>query len=519
MDSHNSTETKSNSNSKVINLSNLQDVTANLKKNGTQIVHCHGVFDLLHIGHIRYLQEAKQRGDVLVVSLTSDRFVNKGPGRPAFNEKLRSEALAALECVDYVTINDAASAEPAIKSISPNLYVKGPDYQERANLPGSNLAKEEAAVQACGGKLVFTQDKDTYSSSSLINEFINPLSESMANYIKDIKQSFSIAQIEDLLGKIEELKILVVGETIIDEYCFSEAIGKSGKEPVLAIRLRNIERYAGGTVAIANHVAGFCKNVTLLSSLGEQNSYIDLINKSLKSNIKSEFVFSKDRPTILKRRYLEFSPLQKLFEVYVMEDQPLKIDAEQQFNQKLDKHLKDFDLVIVADYGHALIGERAKQILIDSPTFLALNTQVNAGNRGFHTISCYSRADYISLSESELRIDFRRRTDDLESMVKIVTQKMGTRYATITRGKNGVLSYSKEGKSVLAPAFDQAVVDRVGSGDAVLSVTSPLAYLAAPLEIMAFIGNIVGSMAVRTVGHSSSLNRSLLSKAINALLK
>ena len=83
-------------NKKIKNLEDLKTVVADLKAKGKKIVHCHGVFDLLHLGHIKHFEEAKTLGDVLVVTITPDEFVNKGPNRPAFTTLLRLEALALL---------------------------------------------------------------------------------------------------------------------------------------------------------------------------------------------------------------------------------------------------------------------------------------------------------------------------------------------------------------------------------------------------------------------------------------
>ena len=103
--------------SKIKPLPELATVLDGLRGQGRKVVHCHGVFDLLHVGHLRYFDEAKAMGDVLVVTLTTDKHVNKGPHRPAFTEQLRAEVLAALECVDFVAINPTPTAVEAIRLI------------------------------------------------------------------------------------------------------------------------------------------------------------------------------------------------------------------------------------------------------------------------------------------------------------------------------------------------------------------------------------------------------------------
>src|SRR5437016_3615877 len=135
---------------KIYDIETLSGVLREQKNLGKRIVHCHGVFDLLHVGHIKHLEEARNMGDLLVVTLTPDRFVNKGPHRPAFPETLRVEAIAGLEAVDFVAINKWPTAVEAIRLIAPSVYVKGPDYKDAAKDITGGISHEEEAVRSCG---------------------------------------------------------------------------------------------------------------------------------------------------------------------------------------------------------------------------------------------------------------------------------------------------------------------------------------------------------------------------------
>src|SRR3989338_10947382 len=113
-------------NKKIKTLKNLAKIINVLKGKGKRIVQCHGVFDLIHLGHIRHFNLAKKEGDILVVSVTRDKYVKRGPGRPIFNEHLRAEALASLAVTDYVCIVDSPTAVECIKVLKPHVYAKGP---------------------------------------------------------------------------------------------------------------------------------------------------------------------------------------------------------------------------------------------------------------------------------------------------------------------------------------------------------------------------------------------------------
>ena len=104
---------------KILSIEALAKVISKLKKGGKRIVLCHGVFDLLHIGHIKHFQKAKNLGDILIVTLTPDKFVNKGPNKPAFREELRLEALAALDVVDFLSLNNTPTAISVIQKLKP----------------------------------------------------------------------------------------------------------------------------------------------------------------------------------------------------------------------------------------------------------------------------------------------------------------------------------------------------------------------------------------------------------------
>lgn len=156
----------------ILPIEQLAVICRTLREQGLPIVHCHGAFDLLHPGHIKHLQAAKAMGDVLVVTLTADRFIRKGAGRPAFHERLRAESIAALRVVDYVAIAPWPTGVEAIEQVRPHVYVKGQDYADRSKDVSGVIAAEEAAVQRCGGKLAFTHEVQ-FSSTKLLNEYFS----------------------------------------------------------------------------------------------------------------------------------------------------------------------------------------------------------------------------------------------------------------------------------------------------------------------------------------------------------
>ncbi len=164
-------------NSKIVELEELPQRLEALKKAGELIVHCHGCFDLMHPGHIKYFQAAKKMGDILVVTVTPDQYVDKGSGRPVFNQNLRAESIAALECVDFVTINRWPTAENTLRLLKPHFYVKGQEFENLKDETGK-IQKEYKVLQDIGAEMRFTHEI-VFSSTKLLNEyFLNKHSES-----------------------------------------------------------------------------------------------------------------------------------------------------------------------------------------------------------------------------------------------------------------------------------------------------------------------------------------------------
>lgn len=154
---------------KIIELEEISRKIEELKTQGKRIVLCHGCFDLMHPGHIKYFQAAKLMGDILVVTLTPDRFVDKGPTRPVFGEQLRAESIAALECVNYVGINRWPTAENTLRLLKPHMYVKGQEFENLEDKTGK-LQRELDVIKEIGGEIRFTQ-KVVFSSTKLLNSY------------------------------------------------------------------------------------------------------------------------------------------------------------------------------------------------------------------------------------------------------------------------------------------------------------------------------------------------------------
>jgi len=362
-------------------------------------------------------------------------------------------------------------------------------------------------------------DEETFSASTLINRFMDVFTPETKTFLEQFRAQHTPEEIIAHLQAIRKLKVLVLGESIIDEYQFCTVMGKSGKEPVLAALHNRTEQYAGGVLAIANHISNFCDHVGLLSSLGEVNSCENFVSSRLNHNVTARFVRVPGAPTIIKRRFVEEYLAAKLFEVYVMRDEVMPAEAEAEFCRELERLAPQYDVVIVADYGHGLMTDRAVGLVCGHSRFLAVNTQTNAGNKGLNTISKYPRADYVSIREPEVRLDTRKASADLGQLTEGLARKIATKNFIVTRGSAGCLIHDREQGLFHVPAFAIRVVDRVGAGDAVLGLTSPCVARGVSPQVLGFIANVVGAEACTIMGHRSFIEPASLFRHITSLMK
>ena len=240
-----------------------QDLSAFRKKNKSKKIGLvHGVFDLFHYGHILHLEKAKSLCDILVVSLTDDKFISKGPGRPFYNNNQRKKLIASMSQVDYVVLSENKSAVEIIDALKPNLYFKGSDYKDFNKDYSKKILEETDAVKRNKGAFFLTNEK-TFSSTKLINNYSDNFDPNVKKFLLKSSKEFSFDKIFNIFKKVEKLKILIIGEIIIDKYTFTTPLGKSPKEQLVPVKIKKSETYGGGVIATANHISNFVKDETL----------------------------------------------------------------------------------------------------------------------------------------------------------------------------------------------------------------------------------------------------------------
>ncbi len=494
----------------------LARLLENKKADGKKVVQCHGAFDLLHRGHLHQFEQAKTRGDILVISITTDKFVAKGPDRPVFDQNIRAEMVAALELVDFVTFSDAPSSVDLIRLLRPDVYVKGQSYADSVKDLSGKILLEKDAIESVGGEMFFSQEKPI-RSTPLLNNFIDPYPEIVLGYLDQIKKRYSFDQIVEMLDSLRRLKVLVIGEAIVDQYDYVEPMDTSPKGGVIAMRHIDSELFAGGSLACANHIANFCSDVTLVSYLGSRDSHEKLIRASLAPNINPWFLVRDGFGTIVKKRQLDKSYFKKQSETYLFDDSPLSGDEEKELIGFLDTCLREFDLIFVIDYGHGFITDPVVRCLTEYSECLAVNTQTNSANKGFNLISKFPKVNYVCLDHFEIRLAMHDRVSSPVSMAQRLLKQSGASAVAVTLGHMGSVIVNKDG-SFTTPVFSKKVVDTVGAGDAFFSTSSLCVASGLPTDLTGFVGNMTGALATTYIGNKIYIDKIMLLNFAKSLL-
>lgn len=446
-------------------------------------VLCVGCWDVLHPGHLAHLKAAKKFGERLVVGVTSDRWISKGPGRPAFSAGQRAEMLRALGIVDDVVIYDSPTAVPLIEQVRPDVYVKGPDYKDLDKDLTGGIYEEKAAVEAYGGKIVFTEE-ETFSSSTIINRFFQGWTEEQKAKIAHVKNIGGVEACEQAIGRLEKLNVLVVGEPIIDIYRFCRPEGISSKSPTISARFEYEEHYQGGSIAIANHLEDFCEVIA------DRNT--------------------GNAPT--KIRYVSTDKSQRVFEVTHINEDAWDHDLI------ADCVLKNKpDVVVAADFGHGLFEGKVLKAMEEMTCFVGLNVQTNSSNYGFNLYPKHKRWDYLCLDTREIKLALHDRFSSTSELFNQVREMHPMGQIGMTLGSNGsLLAHGTE--HYRCPSFTDNVVDAIGAGDAMFAITSVLLATECHPELVTFIGNVFAGLKTKIVGNKSSVSKAQLLKAIKGIL-
>ena len=506
---------------KIISFEAAPALFKKLRAAGRRIVQSHGIFDLIHPGHILHLEEARELGDLLVVTLTADKFVNKGPGRPFFKEQLRLRSLAAMSCVDYVVLVPFTGAVEAIECVRPHIYCKGKEYADPEFDLEGNLPNEVKAVKRCGGRMEFIGSVK-YSSTKLLNQHFDHLGAPVKSFCETMAARYSRKCFYDAVSGLAGLKVLVVGDTIFDRYSSVVVQGLTSKNKIISGRFLREETQCGGALAVFRHVKQFTGSVKYLSLVGGE----PWAQVKLRDHIapgEDCVVRDANFTTVVKQRFVEplaeGAEMSKLFSVNFIDAQAPAQAVLRQLEEKMLVEIRKADVVLLLDFGHGMMQSRLRDLVQDKAKFLALNCQTNSNNHGFNIINRqYRRADAFALDENEMKLAVGRRELDFTKELGALKSIFRADYARLTRGSEQTIGLRTRESACYCPPLERDVVDTIGAGDAFFSLAALASARSLPVDLATFLGQLAGAQAVKIVGNAGPISKSNLLKSGVSLL-
>ena len=461
---------------KILSIPGLADLRERLRDK--KIVLCHGAFDLVHMGHVLHFEEAASLGDVLVVTLTADKYITKKRS-VSFTEEYRARQVAALEIVDFVAIVNEPSAVAAIEALKPDVYVKGSEYSNLILDKTANIFREKNLIEGYGGRIHFTTG-ETFSSTKL-SHFLqaspeavqdNPLLRNEKAVFRDVSTlRFKLEDLKTFLVRASALRVCLLGETIVDEWVDVAVTNLSQKSRCVAGQETARIRQVGATGVIALHLSSFVRQVDCFT------------NGTLGDAVPANISVTQLTPSpLVKTRFVDRDSGLPLFESKVL-DIP---DVSRELPD-----FDDYDLVLIADFGHGLLDARAinEKIAKKRRCFVAAMAQVNSSNYGYNLPGKYVGADYYSLNRTEAELSLHEKDLPSDELIERMARLLSCRALSVTDGKQGVIVRMGEEVTSL-PTLSTSVVDTIGCGDAYFALSSAAACVRLPARLVALAGSI-----------------------------
>ncbi len=474
---------------------------------GRVVVHCHGCFDIVHPGHIQYLQFAKSLGDVLVVTVSADRQVNKGPNRPFIPDDLRARGLAALECVDAVYVNPHPTAVEILDLLRPDVYVKGREYETNHD---PRFLAERQAVVSHGGRVVFSSGDVVYSSTALIDSMRNdPVfsDEKVRRYC--LEHDLSAAKLANLVQRFRGKKMVVVGDYIQDRYVFCDAAGVASEGPMMSLRSLQATQFDGAAAVIALHLAGLGAEPTLVTALAGDEASAGVVERLTAAGVTVRSV--QTRPQLVgKTRYL--ADQTKLFKVDSGSAAPLDSRSLDVAEAEILSACDGAAGIIFADFGYGMITTPLLERVL--PAVRRLVPIVSADVSGVQgTLLQFTGVDFLCPTERELRQTLNNQSSGLNAVAHELLQRTGAKSAMITLGKQGLClfddcvstgptdSWDRTLRAAYLPAMGSRAVDPLGCGDALLATASLSLAAGGSVHAAAYLGSVAAGIEVGCVGN------------------
>ena len=494
----NNRKLKLEDNNKLVNVQQFLKIKkSRLKKK--KIIMCHGVFDVVHPGHVRHLIYAKSKADILIVSITADKFIDKGIYRPHVPQDIRAFNLSAFEVVDFVIIDNNPEPIKNILKIKPNYFAKGFEYDSKKINPKTE--EESKTMKSIGGEMLYTPGDIVYSSTKIINQALPDLSTlKLSHILKKNKLSFS--QLEQTLEKFNKIKIHVVGDTIVDTYTQGSFIGGQTKTPTMSVLYESHKDYVGGAGIVSKHLRAAGANVVFSSILGNDHLKNFVLDDLKKNKIQSKIIIDPSRPTVNKNAII--SSGYRLLKID-------KIDNRSISNEILNKiisNIKSFKShgIILCDFRHGIFNKSTINKIVNSiPKNVFKSADSQVASRWGNIVE-FKGFDLITPNEREARFALADQDSTVGNLSSMLLEKTLSKNLIMKLGSRGIfcskLKKSKKNNDFFSlDSFAKNIIDPVGAGDALMAYSSLALIVGESLEVAAILGSLAAAIECEKDGN------------------
>jgi rfaE bifunctional protein kinase chain/domain len=465
--------------------------------NNDSVVFVSGNFNILHPGHFRLLRFAKECGMKLIVGVYSDKHPNANAILP---EKLRLDALQSNNLVDECFLIEDPVID-VIKRIKPNIVVKGKEYELQIN-------EELEALSTYGGRLVFSSG-DVFSSSELINNELKGIEESI-KFTSQLNQylfrhGLSSDELKRILDSMNNLRILVLGDLIIDEYITCDPLGMSQEDPTIVVTPVDHRLYIGGAGIVAGHAAGLGGTVDFITVTGDDLTS-EFAKKSLEEmKVRTHFFIDVNRPTTLKQRFR--CKGKTLLRVSRLCQGSINSTLQSFIYEKVMQLIDSIDLVIFSDFNYGCIPDDLLNKLVElcnKKNKLAVADSQCSSQVG--DISRFKNMYLLTPTEHEARISVRDNESGLVILAEKLRNKANAKNLLLKIGEEGVLVHAEAEKNNRwvtdrIPALNKFPKDVAGAGDSMLITVAMSLASGAKIWESAALGSIAAAVQVGRVGN------------------
>src|SRR5262245_24380211 len=454
-----------------------------------KVIMCHGVFDIVHPGHVRHLVYAKSMGHVLVVSITSDEHIAKSNVRPYVPETLRAVNLAAFEMVDYVIIDREPTPLANLRRLQPDYYAKGYEYVDGPLNPKTQ--EERRTLEAYGGEIIFTPGDIVYSSSQLIDTAPPRIASDKLLMLMD-GEGLTFAGLRDALSGLAGIRVHVVGDTIVDSYTQCSMIGGVSKTPTVSVRYEARRDFTGGAAVVAKHLRAAGGEVAFSTVLGDDGLRDQVLQDLEAAGVRCLPIIDATRPTTNKNAIVVGG--YRLLKIDTLDNRSISERILHQLVAQVEAH--PVDAVVFSDFRHGMFNRETIPTLtraIPTGAYRVADSQVASrwGN-----ILDFEGFDLITPNEREARFALGDQDSVVRPLGVELFRRAKCRTLMLKLGDRGVITFrdrpATDARSFFTiDSFADQAVDPVGAGDALLAYAT-LAMVATHNDAVA---SILGSFA------------------------